>query len=565
MKSIKENIIFALSGPTELNKTQIEKLIEIPANSELGDYAFPCFQLSKIFRKAPTIIASEIKAKVIKPDIISEVSNVGGYVNFFVDKQKLSGLVLKNIKEQGGNYGRSDIGTGKKIVIDYCSTNIAKPFHIGHLPTTVIGDSLYKIFEFLGYKCIGINHLGDWGTQFGKLIVAYKKWGNKEAIEKNPIRELVKIYVQFHEEAEADESLNDEARAAFKAIEDGKGEYVSLWKWFREISIAEFKRLLGILKIDFDSWNGESFFNDRMEPVIEELKEKELLKESQGAQVVDLSEFGMPPCIVLRSDGATLYATRDLSAIFYRKEEYDFHKVLYCVATQQNLHFQQVFKVVELMGYDWADSLVHVANGMISLETGAMGTRKGTVVYLDDIINESISKALKIIEERNPSLERKEEVARAIGIGAVKFSALKNKRMKDSVFVWDKVLNFEGETSCYIQYTYARICSILRKAGSDKVSDIACSLLTDSDTYEVIKLLSQFPEVIETAAEEYEPSMISKYLIDLVQSYNKFYHDNPILSSEGKLRDSRLELSKSVKTVIETGMSLLGIECPDRM
>lgn len=565
MKGIKEKIINAIAEQIKLDIPTIEKLIEIPPDSDLGDYAFPCFQLSRVLRKAPNVIADEIRDKIIKPDIISEIKSVGGYLNFFIDKEKLSALVLKSIIEQGVNYGCSDIGVGKNIVIDYCATNIAKPFHIGHLPTTVIGNSLYKIYEFLGYKCVGINHLGDWGTQFGKLIVAYKKWGNREEIEKNPIKELVKIYVRFHSEAEANESLNDEARATFKAIEDGEEEYVTLWKWFREVSITEFKRILAILKIDFDSWSGESFFNDKMEPIIEELKEKGLLQESQGAQIVDLSEFGMPPCIILRSDGATLYATRDLSAILYRKEKYDFHKVLYCVATQQNLHFQQVFKVVELLGYDWANNLVHVANGMISLETGSMGTRKGTVVYLDDVLNESITKALKIIEERNPSLEGKEEIAKIIGIGAVKFSALKNKRMKDSVFAWDKVLNFEGETSCYIQYTYARICSVLRKASIEKEFDIEYVLLTGGDSYEVVKLLSQFPQVIENAAGEYEPSTISKYLIDLVQSYNKFYHDNPILNSEGKLRDTRLGLCKAVKSVIEIGMTLLGIECPDRM
>lgn len=565
MKNIKEQIVQSILKQTELDKITIEKLIEIPSNSNLGDYSFPCFQLSKLMRKAPNIIAAEIKEKIARPEIIEKIDTVGGYLNFFINKEKFTALTLKTINKQRANFGRSDIGSGKTIVIDYCATNIAKPFHIGHLPTTVIGNSLYKIYEFLGYKCVGINHIGDWGTQFGKLIVAYKKWGNKEEIEKNPIKELVEIYVRFHNEAETNESLNDESRAAFKAIEDGKEEYVKLWRWFREVSIAEFKRILGILKIDFDSWNGESFFIDKMEPVVKELREKGLLQVSQGAQIVDLSEFGMPPCLILRSDGATLYATRDLAAMLYRKEKYDYDKILYCVATQQNLHFQQIFKVAELMGYEWSSSLIHVANGMISLETGSMGTRKGTVVYLDDVLNESISKALNIIKERNPELEGKEEVANVVGIGAVKFSALKNKRMKDSVFAWDKVLNFEGETSCYIQYTYARICSVLRKAGNGQVLEIEYGLLSDGDSYEVIKQLAQLPKIVENAASEYEPSTISKYLIDLVQSFNKFYHDSPILISEGKLREARLELCKATKTVIEIGMSLLGIECPERM
>ncbi|KNY28298.1 arginine--tRNA ligase [Pseudobacteroides cellulosolvens] len=565
MKSLKKEIANTISKQVELDIAEIERLIEIPPNSDLGDYAFPCFQLSKAFRKAPNIIAAEMAEKLEKPLIIDKIISAGGYVNFFVNKGNFASAVLKGIAKEGAGYGRSDIGNGKTVLIDYCATNIAKPFHIGHLPTTVIGDSLNRIYKFLGYECVGINHIGDWGTQFGKLIVAYKKWGNKEEIEKNPIKELVKIYVRFHDEAEDDESLNDEGRAAFKAIENGDSEYVQLWKWFREVSIAEFKRVLKVLNVEFDSWDGESFFTDKMEPVIEELRNKKLLQESQGAQIVDLTQFDMPPCLILRSDGATLYATRDLAAILYRKEKYDFHKVLYCVATQQNLHFRQIFKVVDLMGYEWANNLVHVANGMISLETGAMGTRKGTVVYLDDVLNESVSKAMEKIEEKNPKLEGKEVVAKIVGIGAVKFSALKNKRMKDSVFVWDKVLNFEGETSCYIQYTHARICSVLEKTDFSKELDIEYELLTDDKSYEVIKTLALFPQVIIDAAEEYEPSDISKYLIDLVQSFNKFYHENHVLSSEGKLRDSRIELCKAVKIVISTGMGLLGIECPEKM
>ncbi|WP_010249547.1 arginine--tRNA ligase [Acetivibrio cellulolyticus] len=565
MKTIKEEVINAILNHVNLDKNEIERLIEIPPNDDMGDYSFPCFQLSKTLRKAPHIIAGELADKITKPECIEKICVIGGYLNFYAEKVNFTTIVLKKIQEQGENFGSSDVGKGKNIVLDYCATNIAKPFHIGHLPTTVIGNSLYKIFKFLGYNCVGINHLGDWGTQFGKLIVAYKKWGNNAEIEKNPIKELVKIYVKFHKEAKIDKSLDDEGRAAFKAIEDGKDEYVKLWKWFRDISISEFKRILGVLKIDFDSWNGESFFNDKMEPVINELKEKGLLQESQGAHIVDLSEFNMPPCIILRSDGATLYATRDLAAIFYRKETYDFHKILYCVATQQNLHFQQLFKVIEKMGYPWAENLVHVANGMISLESSSMGTRQGTAVFLDDVLSEAVSKALAIIEEKNPELEGKEEVSRMVGIGAIKFSALKNKRIKDSVFAWEKVLNFEGETSCYIQYTYARICSVIKKVENSEDLGINYSLLAEGDSYDVVKLLAKFPDIVESASNEYEPSIISKYLIDLVQSYNKFYHFNPILSSEDELKYSRIALCKAVKIVVKNGMSLLGIECPERM
>lgn len=415
MKTIKEEVINAILNHVNLDKNEIERLIEIPPNDDMGDYSFPCFQLSKTLRKAPHIIAGELADKITKPECIEKICVIGGYLNFYAEKVNFTTIVLKKIQEQGENFGSSDVGKGKNIVLDYCATNIAKPFHIGHLPTTVIGNSLYKIFKFLGYNCVGINHLGDWGTQFGKLIVAYKKWGNNAEIEKNPIKELVKIYVKFHKEAKIDKSLDDEGRAAFKAIEDGKDEYVKLWKWFRDISISEFKRILGVLKIDFDSWNGESFFNDKMEPVINELKEKGLLQESQGAHIVDLSEFNMPPCIILRSDGATLYATRDLAAIFYRKETYDFHKILYCVATQQNLHFQQLFKVIEKMGYPWAENLVHVANGMISLESSSMGTRQGTAVFLDDVLSEAVSKALAIIEEKTLNLKAKRKFPEWLG------------------------------------------------------------------------------------------------------------------------------------------------------
>lgn len=565
MDIFKNSIVEVLSERIELDKEKIASLIEIPPNTEMGDYAFPCFQLAKVMRKAPNIIAQELKDSIEPPSTIDKIENAGGYVNFFVNKEKLITSVLDEIISKENKYGSSDEGSGKNVVIDFSAVNIAKPFHIGHLPTTMIGNSLYKIYNFLGYNCIGVNHLGDWGTQFGKLIVAYKKWGNKKEVEENPIRKLVELYVKFHSEAEKDDSLNDEGRAAFKAIEDGEQEYVELWKWFREVSLQEFNRVYGILNVKFDSWNGESFYNDKMESVIDELNRKQLLEESQGAQIVNLERFNMPPCIIKRSDGATLYATRDLAAIFYRKNTYDFDKVLYVVASQQNLHFRQLFKVIELMGYNWSKDLVHVPFGMVSLESGAMSTRKGIVVYLEDVLNESISKVYRIIEERNPALDNKDEVAKKVGIGAIIFGVLYNNRIKDTVFIWDKVLSFEGETAPYIQYTFARICSIFRKVGSEGINKVDYSLLKEDDSLSIIALLSRFPQVIIDAAEKYEPSIIARYIIDLCQSFNKFYHNNPVINDNKELQNARLALCKTTKTVIETGMGLLGIECPERM
>lgn len=566
MNYFKNIVVQMLALKIDLDMAQIEKLIEVPPNGEMGDFAFPCFELSKTLRKAPPIIALDVAHAIEKNDLIDKVINVGPYINFYVNKSLLVKNVLEDILKNGQSYGRSNIGDGKNIVIDYSSVNIAKPFHMGHLFTTMIGNSLYKILEFMGYNCIGVNHLGDWGTQFGKLIVAYKRWGNKEEIEKEPIKNLVSIYVKFHDEAEKDNSLNDEARAAFKAIEDGVPEYIELWKWFEKVSLIEFERLYDVLNVKFDSWNGESFYMDKMGGVIRELEDKGLIVESEGARVVSLDEYNMTPCLLQRSDGATLYATRDLAAIFYRKNTYNFDKVLYVVATQQNLHFRQLFKVVELMGYEWSKDLIHVAYGMLSLESGAMSTRKGTVVYASEVISESINKVSNIIEMRNPNLENKEEVARQVGIGSVIFTTLSNSKIKDIVFTWDKVLNFEGETAPYIQYTFARICSIFRKAGYEKLQNIKFENLSDEYSIEMATILARFPEVVLNAGERYEPSVISRYLIDLAQGFNRFYHNNPVLNDNNKeLQDARLAVCVATKTVIESGMTLLGIQCPDRM
>ena len=437
----------------------------------MGDYAFPCFRLAKTLRKAPALIAQEIAAAYPVDEIVTEASAVGGYVNFRIDRAFWAKQTLTRILTEREKYGSSDEGRGKTVCIDYSSVNIAKPFHIGHLSTTVLGSALYKLHKFLGYTPVGINHLGDYGTQFGKLISAYKRWGSRAVIEQGGLRALNALYVRFHEEAEKDPSLNDEARAFFKKIEEKDPESVALFEWFKELTLKDVGRIYDMLDVHFDSWAGESFYNDKMEPVVDELREKGLLVESEGAQIVDLSAYDMPPCIILRSDGASLYATRDIAAAVYRKNTYDFYKCLYVVAYQQNLHFRQFFKVLELMGKEWAKDLVHVAYGMVSLEDGSMSTRKGRVVYLEDVIHKCIEKASAVIAEKNPDLENREEVAKTVGVGAVIFGALYNNKIKDITFSYDKVLNFEGETSCYVQYTCARAHSVLEKAGGYAAPD----------------------------------------------------------------------------------------------
>lgn len=556
-----------LSGQfTDLSLEEILSMIEIPPNPDMGDYAFPCFRLAKILRKAPAQIAEDAVKNIEKADFIDEIKNVTGYINFYINKSVFAAAVLSELLKAKESYGQSDIGKGKNIVIDYSSPNIAKPFHVGHLRSTVIGGSIYRIFKALGYNTIGINHLGDWGTQFGKLIVAYKKWGSKEAIEKGGIKELMDIYVRFHSEAKEDPSLEDEAREWFAKMEAGDEEALSLWNWFKDISLKEFNRVYKLLDISFDSYAGESFYNDKMDAVIKELEEKNLLKESEGAKIVDLEDANMPPCLITKKDGSSLYATRDITAAIYRKKTYDFEKCIYVTALAQNLHFAQWFEVIKRMGYDWHDKLVHVSFGMVSMETGKLSTRAGNVVLLEDLLNEAISKTLDIINEKNPDLEDKEQVAEKVGIGAVIFNDLINNRIKDVVFSWDKVLNFDGETGPYVQYTHARASSVLRKANVDIDSlDIDYSLLTDDSSIEVIKLIGQFPEKVKDAADKLEPSFIARHIVDLAQTFNKFYHDNPVLVEDEKIRNARLALVYSVKTVIKSGLYLLGIAAPEKM
>ena len=558
-----------IAKAAEMDINDIVNFMEVPAKPEMGDYAFPCFRLAKTMRKAPNMIAADICSKIENNGMFSKIEPVAAYINFFTDKSVYAAEVMKNIAESGEAYGSSEDGKGKTIVIDYSSPNIAKPFHVGHLRSTVIGSALYKIFEKMGYKCVGVNHLGDWGTQFGKLIEAYKLWGSKEEVEEKGISELTSIYVKFHEEAEKDPALDDRARAWFVKMQDGDEEALTLWKWFYDISIKEFERVYEKLGVKFDYYTGESFYNDKMAAVVDELKEKKLLKESNGAMIVDLEDAKMPPCLIIRTDGGTLYATRDITAAIYRKKTYDFDKCIYVTAIDQNLHFAQWFKVIEKMGYDWSKDLVHVPFGLVSLEDGKLSTRKGKVVLMEDLLDEAVKKTMGIINDKNPDLPDKEEVAKEVGIGAVIFDDLYNGRIKDIVFSWDRMLNFDGETGPYVQYTHARACSVLKKAGyvenKESLTDIDYSVLTDDASVDVCKMLAGYSDKIKEAASRYEPSVIARYLVDLSQAFNKFYHDNVILTDDEKVRNARLAVVDAVRLVIKSGLEILGIKAPERM
>ncbi len=548
-----------------VNKLNLENItaadVALPPNSQMGDYALPCFKLAKAFRKSPVAIAEELKNSFVCDEVISEVSAVNGYLNFKINKAGLVSSVLNKVLSEGDRYGSSDVGKGKTVCVEYSSVNVAKPFHIGHLSTTVIGGALYKIYKFLGYNVVGINHLGDYGTQFGKLISAYKRWGNREEVDKGGIHAVNELYVRFNREA--DELMEQEARNYFRLIESGDREANELFEWFKKLTIDYVNTIYEKLNISFDSYAGERFYIDKMQPVIDELKQKGLLKESEGAQIVDLEPYGMPPCLVLRSDGASLYATRDLAAAIYRKNTYNFYKCLYVVAYQQNLHFKQFFKVLELMGKDWAKDLVHVAYGMVSLEDGAMSTRNGRVVWLEDVINKCVEKAYAVIDEKNSALENKRQIAETVGLGAVIFGALYNNKIKDVTFSYDKVLSFDGETSVYVQYTCARANSVLEKSG--KSFALPEKYQPNAQEYEVIKQLSTFPQTIKDAAEKYEPSLIARYAVDLAQKYNKFYIDCKILSAEGETKHFRLSLTEAVHVTLKNALSLLGIGAPEKM
>lgn len=560
----KKKVAELIKTEVDMDLESIEKLIEIPPRPEMGDFAFPCFQLAKAFRKAPNMIAEELKEKLNKEGF-ERIESLGPYLNFFVDKGSFTKNTIEKILSEGDSYGSSNIGEGKTVCVEYSSPNIAKPFHVGHLFTTAIGNSLYKLFKKEGYTVEGINHLGDWGTQFGKLISAYKRWGNEEALEKDAIAELLRIYVKFHDEAEKDPSLEDEGRAYFKALEDGDKEAEALWERFRNLSLKEFERVYDVFNVKFDSYAGEAFYNDKMDVVVNELRDKGLLVESNGAQVVMLDEYNMPPCIVLKADGASIYATRDLAAAMYRKNKYDFDKCIYVVGTPQALHFKQVFKVLELAGHEWANNCVHVGFGLVKFADRKLSTRKGEVILLDDLIRESIDKTLEVINEKNPNLENKEEVAKKIGVGAVVFTYLKNSREKDIVFDWKEMLSFEGETGPYVQYSYARANSILTRAGEiNEAPDFA--KLRSKEEFELVKTLENFNKNIHLATEKLEPSVVTRYVIEVAKLFNKFYNSHSVLNLEDKsLMAARLALVKSTCQVIKNGLELIGIEVVEKM
>lgn len=550
----------------------LQDLIEYPPNPELGDFSLPCFKLSKALRKAPQVIAEEIKSRLAGAAPFDRVEAVAGYVNVFVDKTSFAAEVLRSVLTASERYGSADIGQGKTVVIDFSSPNIAKPFHVGHLRSTMIGNALYQIHSFLGYHCVGVNHLGDWGTQFGKLIVAYKNEGNKEAIEEGGILELLRLYVKFHDDAEKNPEMEEEARSWFVKLEQGDAEAAELWKWFVDISMKEFNKIYELLGVSFDSYAGESFYNDKMGAPIRELKEKGLLEEDEGALLVRLEEYNMPPALMIKKDGATLYHTRDVAAAIYRKNTYHFDKCLYVTGAAQSLHFNQWFKIIELMGYDWAKDLIHVPFGQVSLEGAKLSTRKGNVVMLEELLTKSVDRVREIIDEKNPSMPNKEEVARQVGVGAIVFNDLSTNRIKDVVFSWEEALNFEGETGPYVQYTHARACSVLRQVnGSDSIElgaaleSIDPEQLVNLEAQLVLKELYVFGERVQSAMNKLEPSIVSRYLVDLSQAFNRFYHACKIRVEDEKVRNARLALVKAVQITLRNGLRLIGLESPEQI
>ena len=572
MKDFKMQIAEKISKVINIDANEIKGYIEIPKDASMGDYAFPCFSLAKSLRKAPPMIASEIKEKLdITATDIETVEIAGGYLNFTISKNELAKVVLEEIALRNEEYGKSDIGKGKKIVIDYSAPNIAKPFHIGHLRSTVIGGALYNIYKYLGYNVTGVNHLGDYGTQFGKLIEGYKLWGQEYNIEENPIEELTKIYIRINEACKEDEQVLENCRNNFKKLEDGDEYCTKVWEKFRSLSLKEFKKVYELLGSKFDSWNGEAFYSDKMPEVIDILSKTGRLVESQGAKIIDLEAEGInTPCIIEKSNGSTTYATRDLAAILYRARTYDFDKALYVTSYEQVLHFKQVFEVAKLLGLDekYTKGLEHVAFGMVLLPTGKMSTREGNVVKLEELLNEAISKVKEIIEEKNPDFteEEKQEIAKKVGIGAVIFNDLSGNRIKDEIFDWDIMLNFNGETGPYIQYTYVRTNSVLKKVEYiPQIKDVDYSKLTDKEAQAVLKLIYSFTNTIEQATVKNEPSIIARFLIDLSKAYSSFYNENKIIVEDKATQDARVYLTYATNLVLKNGAKLLGIEMPEKM
>ncbi|KEO84654.1 arginine--tRNA ligase [Tumebacillus flagellatus] len=571
--SYKNQIAAVIAPLANLEEADTLRLLETPKDPKMGDLAFPCFQLAKTLRKAPPMIAAELKEK-IQPALaeagvpVGNVEVVGAYINFFLDQEAVAQDVISNVLTAGDAYGAADLGHGANVTIDLSSPNIAKPFSMGHLRSTVIGNALANILAKLGYNPVRINHLGDWGTQFGKLIVAYKKWGSEEAVRKSPIPELLRLYVQFHDEAKADPSLEDQAREWFKKLEDGDVEATELWQWFRDESLKEFNKTYELMGIRFDSLHGEAFYNDKMDRVVTLLEEKGLLVEDEGAMVVKLDEFDMPPCLIKKSDGATLYATRDLAAALYRHDTYDFAKALYVVGGEQRLHFKQVFKVLEKLGYEWAKEMHHIPFGMMLKDGKKMSTRKGKVVLLDEVLQQAIDDVRQVIAEKNPNLENQDAVAKAVGVGAVIFHDLKNYRLNDINFSLEDMLTFEGETGPYVQYTHARACSILRKAGYEPASEkiqLPAGALEGAESWAVVTMLLNFPHIVQRAGTEFDPSIIGKYAIDLAQAFNKFYAHVRVIADDQAVTAARLHLVAATVQVLRTALNLLGLQAPQEM
>ncbi len=563
---IKALLAGEIAKVTGLEAEEVVQMLETPPDAEkMGDLALPCFKLAKTMRKAPPQIAADIMQNLEKPEYISEIKVIGGYLNFYYNSSFYIQSVLQEVCAKGENWGSSTEGEGKTVVIDYSSINIAKPFHIGHLSSTAIGSALYKIYKYLGYNTVGVNHLGDWGTQFGKIIAAYKRWGDDEEIKKDTVMALMRLYVRFHDEAEKDEALNEDGREWFKKIEDGDEEALRIFGWFKELTLKEVKAVYDKLNVTFDSYDGESFYNDKMEPIINELREKNMLQERDGAYEINLDEYDLPPAVLLRSDGATLYATRDLAAAEYRKKTYGFYKNLYVVAYQQNLHFRQVFAMLNKMGRDWVDGCEHVAFGMVSLEDGTLSTRKGKVILLEDVLSRAVSRTTQLIDEKNPQLENKETIAEQIGIGAVIYSVLAQSRIKDITFSFDRVLNFDGETGPYVQYTHTRCLSVIARAPKIE-EEPDYSALENQEALAVIKKLEEFPNVVRSAAEKNEPFYVTRFVTELAQAFNRYYYAYKIIE-EGDLpkTKARIIFTHAVKDVIFRGLSLLGISTPEKM
>ena len=579
MTNFKEIIAEEILKATNLEKEKILENVEVPKDTSNGDFAFPCFILAKELKKAPAIIATELKDKILESlknstennneqIAIADVTAVNGFLNFKLNKEKIAEELIKEFDVQKQNYGSGKLNNPQNIVIDYSSPNIAKPFHIGHLRSTVIGGALYNIYKYLGYNVTGVNHLGDWGTQFGKLIEGYKRWGTEYKIEENPIDELTKIYVRINNLCKEDESVLENCRDNFKKLEDGDTYCKEIWEKFRNLSLKEFQRVYDILGTKFDSLNGEAFYSDKMPEVIELLQKSGKLEDSEGAQVVNLDEKNMPPCLIIKSNGSTTYATRDLAAIMYRARTYDFDKAIYVTSYEQALHFKQVFETAKYLGLDpkYTNGLTHVPFGMVQLKTGKMSTREGNVIKLEDLLNEAIEKSKKIIEEKNPNLENKEDVAKKVGVGAVIFNDLSNSRIKDEIFDWDIMLNFNGETGPYAQYICVRTKSVLEKAGYiPEANKVNVAKLNDEDSNKIINTLYNFNQILNNVIQKDEPSILARYLINLAEEFSSFYNNCHILCDDKELQDARLYLTYMVKIVLEKGLNLLGIQVPDKM